>query len=185
MNYYLNCYTVKDNVGEGISVNEFESVAVEDPSTTLLKKAVLQIVPVLRAGNDKSLNSVSESSLSFLKEPLKSDKLSKDYVIIAVDPAQWKLCYAKDSFGLLDPCGLTGMVLLLVKCGTKHVLSNAKDRHVELSVSDDNKPVIGRCNRASLIYETVTSNALKKEVSKLPAQFLIEAPKASAKSVRS
>ena len=182
---YLLCYTVKDNVEEGIPVTDFESVVVEDPSTTLLKKAVLQIIPILPADNPKSLNSVSEASLSFLKVPAKKDTLSKDYVILAVDPAKWKLCYNKDSFGLVDPCGLTGMVLLLVKCGTKHVLVNAKDRHTELSVTDDNKPVIGKCNRASLIYETVANNALKREVSKLPAQFLLAAPKAAAKSARS
>ncbi len=181
---YLACYTVKSNVEEGISIDEFECVVAEDPSTTLLKNAVLQIVPVLQPDNDRSLNSVSEASLSFLKVPSKKDTLSKDYVVIAVDPANWKLCYKKDSFGLLDPCGLNGMVLLLVKNGTQHVLSNAKDRHIELSVVDS-KPVIGRCNRASLIYESVNNGILKKEISKLPAAFLSAAPKASKGSARS
>ena len=182
---YLPCYTLKDNVEDGVSVNEFECVVVEDTSTTLLKKAVLQIIPILPADNTRSLNSVSEASLSFLKVPSKKDTLSKDYIVLAVDPVKWKLCYNKDSFGLLDPCGLSGMVLLLVKCGTKHVLVNANDRHIELSVSDDNKPIISKCNRASLIYETVANNALKREVSKLPAQFLLAAPKVSTRSARS
>ena len=181
---YLACYTVKENVESGIAIDEFECVAVEDTSTTIINNAVLQIVPVLSPDNDKSLNSVSEASLSFLKPPTKRDTLSKDYVLIATDPAQWKLCYSKDSFGLLDPCGLNGMVLLLVRNDTKHVLVSAKDRHVELSVADG-KPVIGRCNRASLIFDTVNNNALKREISKLPSQFLITGSKAAKGSVRS
>ena len=181
---YLHCYTVKDNVVGGIQVDEFESIVV-DPATTLLKKAVLQIVPILKPDNDKSLNSVSENSLSFLKETGKKDTESKDYVVIAVDPADWKLCYNKDSFGLIDPCGVNGMVLLLVKKGTKHVLVNAKDKHVELSVGDDNKPIISRCSRAALIYDTVTTNAIAKEISKLPPQYLPASPKGGAKSAHS
>jgi hypothetical protein len=168
----------------GIQVDEFESIVVE-PTTTLLKKAVLQIVPILKPDNDKSLNSVSESSLSFLKEHGKKDTESKEYVVIAVDPKEWTLCYNKDSFGLIDPCGVNGMVLLLVKKGTKHVLVSAKDKHVELSVDDNNKPVISRCNRAALIYDTVTTNAIAKEISKLPPQYLLTFPKVGAKSARS
>lgn len=182
---YLVLYTVKDNVVGGIQVDEFESIVVEDTSTTLLKKAVLQIVPVLSPANDKSLNSVSESSICFLKEAGKKDTESKDYVVIAVDPAVWKLCYNRDSFGLLDPCGVNGMVLLLVKKGTKHVLVRADDKHVELSVDDNNKPVIGRCNRASLLFDTVTTNTVKREISKLPSLALLTSPKGAAKPARS
>ena len=182
---YLHLYTLKANVVEGIQVDEFESIVVNDPSTTLLKKAILQIVPILKPENDKSLNSVSESSLSFLKEAGTKDTESKDYIIIAVDPAEWKLCYQKDSFGLIDPCGVNGMVLLLIKKGTKHVLVRADDKHVELSVDDSNKPVIGQCSRASLLFETVATNIIKRELSKLPAQFLLTAPKAAAKPARS
>lgn len=181
---YLHCYTVKANVVEGIQVDEFDSIVVE-PATTQLKKAVLQIVPILRPENDKSLNSVSESSLSFLKEVGKKDTESKDYVVIAVDPAEWKLCYQKDSFGLIDPCGVNGMVLLLVKKGTKHVLVKADDKHMELSINDNNKPVISKCSRASLLFDTVTTNIIKREISKLPTQFLLTAPKAAAKPARS
>jgi hypothetical protein len=138
----------------GIQVDEFESIVVE-PTTTLLKKAVLQIVPILKPDNDKSLNSVSESSLSFLKEHGKKDTESKDYVVIAVDPKEWKLCYNKDSFGLIDPCGVNGMVLLLVKKGTKHVLVSAKDKHVELSVDDNNKRIC--TSRNSYFFHSLSS----------------------------
>ena len=182
---YLHCYTVKDNVVGGIQVDEFESIVVENASTTLLKKAVLQIIPVLKPENSKSLNSVSQSSISFLKEPAKKDTESKDYVVIAVNPSEWKLCYQTDSFGLIDPCGVNGMVLLLVKKGTRHVLVKANDKHVELSVDDSSKPVIGSCNRASLLYDTVASNAIKREISKLPAQYLLTVPKGAAKPARS
>ena len=185
MDNYLLCYTVKDNIEEGISIDEFESVVVDDPSTTMLKKAVLQIVPVLEPENPKSLNSVTESSISFLRLPSKSDKKSDDYVILAVDPSKWRLCYNRDSFGLLDPCGLTGLVILLVKKDTKHVLVKTNDRHTELCIDENSKPVIGKCNRASLIYDTVTNTAIKREVSKLPTQYLLASPKAGAKSARS
>ncbi len=182
---YLLCYTVKDNVEEGIPVDEFECVVVEDLSTTLLKKAVLQIVPVLKPDNELSLNSVSEASISFLIPPTKKDTLSDEFVVIAVDPAEWKLCYNRVSFGLIDPCGIGGMVLLLVRKNTRHVLSHAKDRHTELCVDEKGKPVIAKCNRASLIYETMTRNSVKREFSKLPTQFLQASPKAGAKSARS
>lgn len=182
---YLDCYTVKDNVESGISIDEFESIVVEDLSTTLLKKAVLQMIPVMPPANDRSLNSVSEASLTFLKEPAKKDKRSSEYIIIAVDPAKWKLCYNRDSFGLIDPCGVNGWVLLLVKSGTKHVLVKAADKHTELSVTDDNTPVINRCNRASLLYESAANAKLMRSISTLPDQILLGAPKGASRSGRS
>ena len=182
---YLACYTIKDTVEEGISVDDFESVVVEDAATTLLKKAVLQMIPVMEPTNSKSLNSVAESSLCFLKEAGKRDKRSEDYVVIAVDPSQWKICYSRDSFGLIDPCGIDGAVLLLVRNGTKHVLVKANDRHTELSIGNDNRPVISKCNRASMLYEAAANRSLMKEISSLPTQCLLAAPKGAAKSGRS
>lgn len=182
---YLNCYTIKDNVEEGLSVDDFESVVVDDPSTTLLKKAVLQMIPVMEPANSKSLNSVAECSLCFLKEAGKKDKRSEDYVIIAADPSQWKICYSRDSFGLLDPCGIDGAVILLVRKGARHVLVNAKDRHIELYIDDDCKPVVGKCNRASMLYEAAANRSLMREISSLPVQCLQSAPKGASKSARS
>lgn len=183
---FLNCYKLVDeNVVSGITVNDFESIIVEDNKTTLLKKAVLQMIPVMEPELKDNLNSVSETSLTFIREPGKKDTESKDYIVVEVNPSEWKLCYDRDVFGILDPCGTNGNIILLLHKGTKHALVKANNNRVVFGVSDENKPVVSTVNRAALLLESVVHNDLMKMASKLPSQVLLAAPKTSPKSRRS
>ena len=171
---YLKCYTVKDDIEEGIYVENFESIIVEDPSTTSIKKATIEMVPILPA-TGPSANNATECSLVFLHEAGKKDKESQEHVIIAVDPAKWKLCYRTDNIGILDPCGLNGFLLLLVDKNTEHVLVKADDRTQSLQFQD-NKLTIAKCGRAAMLRDAVTKRKLTAFVNKLPDRCLLAAP---------
>ena len=183
---FLRCYKLVDEtVADGITVNNFESIIVDDVKATVLKKAVLQMIPVMEPELKDSLNSVSETSLTFIREPGKKDTESKDCIVVEVNPSEWKLCYDRDVFGILDPCGLNGNIILLLHKGTKHALVKADNSHVVFGVSDENKPVVSTVNRAAMMLESVVHNDLMKLASKLPSQSLLVAPKTSPKSRRS
>jgi len=172
---YLKCFTVKDDIEEGIYVNNFESIIVADPSTTSIKKATIEMVPVFPMEGDTA-NNMTEGSLVFLHEAGNKDKESTEHIVIAVDPSKWKLCYRTDSLGILDPCGLNGFLLLLVDRSMEHVLVKADDRSLSLQFKD-NKLTIEKCGRAAMLRDAVTKRRLTMAASKLPSRCLLRAPK--------
>ena len=165
---FLNCYTIKDSIEEGLYVNDFESIIVEDPSTTSIKKATIEMVPVIPT--DAETNDMAENSLVFLHEAGKKDKASSSHVIIAVDPAKWKLCYAIDNISILDPCGINGLMLLLVSNDTANVLVKADSRTTSLQFQDK-KLVIAPCGRAAMLREAVVKRRLTATANTLKAQY--------------
>lgn len=150
---YLKCYTVNDHdIEEGIYVPEFESIIVEDPSTTTIKKATVEMIPVLKP---RGGTSITETSLVFLHEAEKTDKESQDHIIIDIDPDKWKLCYKTNKLEILDPCGLHGHMLLVVDKSLDQVLIKADDRKLSLQFSNK-KLAIASCQRASLLRSAIT-----------------------------
>ena len=150
---YLKCYTVKDHdIEEGIYVPEFESIIVETPSTTTIKKATIEMIPVLKT---RGGTSITETSLVFLHEAGKSDKESKDHIIIAIDPNKWKLCYKTNKLAILDPCGFHGHMLLVVDKSMEQILIKADDRKLSLQFSN-NKLTIAGCQRSALLRSAIT-----------------------------
>ena len=172
---YLKCYTIKDDIEEGIYVDNFESIIVDSPSTTSIKKATIEMVPVFPVEGGTA-NNVTEGSLVFLHEAGSRDKESTEHIVIAVDPSKWKLCYRTDTLGILDPCGLNGFLLLLVNKGMEHVLVKADDRTLSLQFKD-NKLTIAKCGRAAMLRDAVTKRKLTMAVSKLPSRCLLKPPK--------
>ena len=177
---YLKCFTVKDNIEEGIYVPDFESIIVEDPSTTSIKKATIEMVPVLQP-ESASTNNVTETSLVFLHEAAKGDKESADHVIIAVDPAKWKLCYSTDALSILDPCGLTGLLILLVNKAATHLLVKADDRSLSLQF-DNKKLTVAKCGRAAMLRDAIVSRKLTAAVNMSPGQYRTTAPTSESES---
>lgn len=171
---YLKCFTVKDDIEEGIYVNDFESIIVADPSTTSIKNATLEMIPVIPI--DRSNKNVTENSLVFLHEPAKRDKESQSHVIIAVDPSKWKLCYSTANMSILDPCGIHGLVMLLVNNGLQHVLVKADNKKLSLQFS--NKSLcIAPCGRAAMLRDAITQRKLTTAVNMLPDQYRKTVPK--------
>ena len=173
---FLKCFTVNDDIAEGIHVSDFESIIVADPSTTLIKKATIEMIPVLTPAS-RNTNDVTESSLVFLHEADKQDKESSDHMILAVDPTKWRLCATNKAISLLDPCGLNGYILLLVNKNAEHLLINAGDRGVSLQLIDQ-KPTIAKCHRAALIRSVVLNRRITDIANMLPSQYRTTAPKA-------
>lgn len=171
---FLKCFTVKDDIEEGIHVSDFESIIVADPSTTLIKKATIEMIPVIKPGTNTK--NITETSLVFLHESGKSDKESSDHVILAVDPSKWKLCYSTDALNILDPCGLNGFIILLVNKAAAHVLIKADDRGKSLQF-DNKKLTIASCGRAAMLRDAVTQRKLTAAVSMLPSRYRTTSPK--------
>lgn len=172
---YLNCYSVSDSgIEEGIYVSDFESIIVADPTTASIKKATIEMVPVL-APDETGTSNVTETSLVFLHEAKKGDKESADHVIIAVDPSKWKLCYSTANISILDPCGLNGKILLLVNKELPHVLIKANDRSLSLQFSNK-KLTIAKCGRAAMLRDAITKRKLTAVASMLPSQFRTTSP---------
>lgn len=165
---------MKDDIEEGIYVNDFESIIVEDPSTTSIKNATLELIPVMPI--ERGNKNVTENSLIFLHEPNKKDKASSSHVIIAVDPEKWKLCYSTANMSILDPCGIRGLVMLLVSNELEHVLVKADKRNLSLQFSNK-KLCIAPCGRAAMLRDAVTKRKLTAVVNMLPDQYRQTSPK--------
>lgn len=182
---FLCCYTLgNEKAVEGIDVDAFECINVENLSTARINKAVLEFVPLFDC-KSKDVAKIAARSLSFLNEPAKSDKQDDAGIIVAFDPEKWRLCYNASLYTLLDPCGTDGKILIMANKGARNVLAKAADKNTTFSVSGDNKPIVAKCRRASLLYNAVKGRLLYKELSKLEAPAEQAAPKKRAKPARS
>lgn len=172
---YLNCFSINDSgIEEGIYVSDFESIITADPATESIKKATIEMVPVL-SPETTATNNVTETSLVFLHEAKKGDKESADHVIIAVDPSKWKLCYSTENMSILDPCGISGKMLLLVNKNMQNVLIKANDRSLSLQFSNK-KLAIAKCGRAGMLRDAITKRRLTAAASMLPSLYRTASP---------
>lgn len=180
---FLSCYTLSDKVADGINVDAFECINVEDPSLTRIKRAVIDCIPLLHC-SDKDMKDIAANSLTFLMEPPQKEQEDDTGILVAFNPEEWRLCYNANLYTLLDPCGTKGDILILVDKGSRNVLAKANENNVTLSVDAENKPVISKHRRASLLYSAVKGRLLQKELSKLAVPKKTASPKKRAKSAR-
>ena len=168
---FLNCYTIKNDIEEGICVDDFESIIVESPSTKSIRRATIEMVPAFDAVETVS----TEDNLVFLHEATKRDKESDTHVIIAVDPEKWKLCYSVSNMTILDPCGVNGLVMLLVSKDLSNVLVKADDKHRSLQFKNK-KLLIGPCARGTMLRDALVKRKLTIAANMLQDQYRLASP---------
>lgn len=130
------------------------------------------MVPVFPSGDG---DTSTEHNLVFLHEAGKRDKESDSHVIIAVDPEKWKLCYSVANMSILDPCGVNGMVMLLVSKELSNVLIKANDKSTSLQFN--NKVLhIGPCGRAVMLRDALVKRKLTIAANMLKGQYRLVSP---------
>jgi hypothetical protein len=136
-----------------------------------IKRATIEMVPVFPSADEIS----TENNLVFLHQAGKRDKESDTHVILAVDPERWKLCYSVANMNILDPCGVNGMVMLLVSKDLNNVLVKADDKSTSLHF--DNKVLkIGACGRAVMLRDALMKRKLTIAANMLKGQYRLASP---------
>ena len=171
----LKCYSLIGNkVADGIRVADFESIVTVSHSTTSVKQAVLQTMPVVasdaQTGIKEDFQHMASLSLSFIHEVTGKTTITKSGCLLAVDPKLWRIGIDNCSGALIDPCGLTGLVILFLKAGSPNMLSRWDSPDTVLSVNKTGVPEIHKVNRASLMLMAVTGT---KQTISAPTKCLV------------
>ena len=176
----LACYSLidKSTITEGIAVGDFESIIVDTQEVLDIKKATIQTLPILTELDTYApeISKLSQVSLSFLSLATDADEVSDAGVILCIDPAIWRLCSDSSNAVILDPCGLTGNMLLFIHRGRANVLVAIDDSSLTVSITDNNEVIINRINRASLMLAALTSEVIQadlpgSQMTYLPARY--------------
>ena len=168
----LKCYTLNGNkVVSGIKVADFESIMTTDPSTTMIKQAVLQTMPVVGSGTmtrtKSDFQNLTSLSLNFIHEVTGKATIAKSCCLLAVDPNIWRVGVDNIPAALIDPCGLTGYIILFLRADSPNMLSLWDSPDTVLSVNKTGVPEVHKVNRASRMLMAVTSS---KKLISAPAQ---------------
>ena len=171
----LKCYTLNGTkVVNGIKVTDFESIVTADSSTTVIKQAVLQTMPVVHPatldGSKNDFQRITSLSLNFIHEVTGKATIAKSGCLIAVDPKIWRVGTDNIPAALIDPCGLTGCIILFMKAGSQNMLSLWDNPDTVLSVNKTGVPEVLKVNRASRMLMAVTST---KQLISAPAKCLV------------
>ena len=166
---YLPCYTLEQNeIKEGIAVDDFESIIVNDPSKTLVKRASLKVYPLLDLpGSCMTVNTCMQTSLPFIIDAEDDAPASATCLLLALNPDEWILHSEKKAVAVIDPCGVHGHIILYIRKGSFHALLNAGNRSLALSVSNTLSPSINQCNRANLLMATLDAPSEELDVKTL------------------
>ena len=184
---YLPCYTLGQNeIKEGIAVEDFETIIVNDPSKKLIKRASLKVYPLLDIpGTGMTVNACMQTSLPFIMDAEDDAPATASCLLLAVNPEEWILHSEKKAIAVIDPCGIHGHVILYIRKGSLHALLNAGNRCLALSVSSTLNPSIIRCNRANLLMSTLDAPDEQLDVKTLSEASPEDHSKESSKRSRS
>ena len=164
----LACYSLLDTstITEGIAVDDFESIIVNAPETLSIKKATIQTLPILTELDISApeIGKLSQVSLSFISLASENIDISDAGVILCIDPAIWRLCSDSTNAVILDPCGLTGNMLLFVHKNRANVLVAIDDPSLTVSVNDANEVVIRRMNRANMMLAALVEDVIQADL---------------------
>ena len=152
----LACYTLTDSVIKpGIRVAAFESIATADPGTTTVMVVSVRTIPVIDTTSKKA-EAVAPLSLTFLQEVASGTKPSVKGSLLAVRPALWCL-YSKESNAILvDPCGLTGYVILFIPANEPAALISTTTNGLCLGTDTKGKPKTHMQNKANLLMNALS-----------------------------
>lgn len=137
-----SCYTLAGlEPIRGIAPDEYESVLTSNGEH--LTTGVIYRMPVTDSGNENA------PWLSFIRqEPCSSPDAGS---IVSLDPRVWRLCMSASPIVLLDPCGLSGNVLVYCPPSAPNLLVNVQDSLTVVSTDDTGMPVVSKTTRAQLM----------------------------------
>lgn len=145
------CYslTTDGTLKAGISTNEYECIISDNDVVHSVDVTLLPVLPYAkRTVKDTQL------CLAFLEETESADGRATGCVL-SMNPCKWNISNDKSNLQLLDPCGRTGNVLVLVPNKCNEFITNSKDSSVSVSTDNNGVPTIVHIKRAKAMLDAL------------------------------